>query len=176
MSSILKEHFFRTPGWTLWVSLLVFALVAVYLVALLPRLRAGPAAMFTLAIFVILLGPFRLMMGPGIWLKLMLPAALLVIGHLLLTTKRFLMTERGKEKSEAIRRRVESHAGPGVPAAGPARYGLRQVPQVPGGRQLMDNVYNLALDFERNRQFNKAESVFAFIHQNDPKFRDVASA
>ncbi|MEO8104374.1 MAG: CHASE2 domain-containing protein, partial [Betaproteobacteria bacterium] len=102
VSSILKEQFFRTPGWTLWVSLLMFVLVTVYLVVVLPKLRAGPAAMFTLLIFVALLGThFALMMGPGIWVKLMLPAALLVIGHLLLTTKRFLMTERGKEQSEA---------------------------------------------------------------------------
>ena len=35
------------------------------------------------------------------WLQLMLPTALLFLGHLLLTTKRFLMTERGKLKSEA---------------------------------------------------------------------------
>ena len=102
VSSILQQHFFRTPTWGLWVMLLALALVAAYLIALLPRLRAGPAAMFTLGIFVVLLGThFALMMGPGIWVKLMLPAALLVIGHLLLTTKRFLMTERGKEQSEA---------------------------------------------------------------------------
>ena len=29
--------------------------------------------------------------------------------------------------------------------------------------QLMDNLYNLALDFERKRQFNKAESVFRYM-------------
>jgi serine/threonine-protein kinase len=44
----------------------------------------------------------------------------------------------------------------------------------PVEEQLMENVYSLALDFERRRQFNKAESAFQFIHQNDPKFRDVA--
>ena len=30
--------------------------------------------------------------------------------------------------------------------------------------KLYDNLYNLALDFERKRQFNKAESVFRHIH------------
>jgi hypothetical protein len=34
------------------------------------------------------------------WLKLVFPATLLVIGHLALTTKRFLMTEAGKLKSD----------------------------------------------------------------------------
>ena len=33
--------------------------------------------------------------------------------------------------------------------------------------------YNLALDFERKRQFNKAESVFKYMAEHNPKFRDL---
>ena len=175
VSSILKEHFFRTPGWTVWVSLLVFVLVAAYLIALLPRLRAGPAAIFTLVIFVVLIGThFALMMGPGIWVKLMLPASLLVVGHLLLTTKRFLMTERGKEKSEAAGAESNRMLGLAFQQQGQLDMAFDKFRKCPVDEQLMENVYSLALDFERRRQFNKAESAFAFIHQNNPKFRDVA--
>jgi serine/threonine-protein kinase len=39
---------------------------------------------------------------------------------------------------------------------------------------LSDNLYNLGLDFERKRQFNKAEAVFRHIHAFNAKFRDVA--
>jgi serine/threonine-protein kinase len=38
---------------------------------------------------------------------------------------------------------------------------------------VLDNVYNLALDFERKRQFNKAENAFRYIAEHNPKFRDV---
>jgi serine/threonine-protein kinase len=38
---------------------------------------------------------------------------------------------------------------------------------------LMDLLYNLALDFERKRQFNKAESVFGYMAEYNPKFRDL---
>ena len=175
VSSILKEHFFRTPGWTLWVSLLVFVVIAAYLIALLPRLRAGPAAVFTLVLLVILVGThFALMMGPGIWVKLMLPASLLVIGHLMLTTKRFLMTERGKEKSEAAGAESNRMLGLAFQQQGQLDMAFDKFRKCPVDEQLMENVYSLALDFERRRQFNKAESAFAFINQNDPKFRDVA--
>ena len=44
---------------------------------------------------------FGLMTTQATWLKLVTPAALLLVGHVVLTTKRFLVTERGKEKSEA---------------------------------------------------------------------------
>ncbi|HEX8986689.1 MAG TPA: CHASE2 domain-containing protein, partial [Rhodocyclaceae bacterium] len=43
ISSVLSEHFFVAPSWGIWVELAVFLLVAAYLVALLPRLKAGTA-------------------------------------------------------------------------------------------------------------------------------------
>jgi serine/threonine-protein kinase len=43
----------------------------------------------------------------------------------------------------------------------------------PADDTLLDNLYNLALDFERKRQFNKAESVFRYMAGHNPKFRDV---
>ena len=69
---------------------------------MLPRLKAGMAAAVTGTLLVALIAAhFGLMTAKGVWLQLMLPAVLLVLGHVLLTTKRFLMTERGKERSEA---------------------------------------------------------------------------
>ncbi len=175
VSSILQQHFFRTPTWAIWVTLLVLILIAGYLIALLPRLRAGPAAIFTLVIFLVLLGThFALMMGPGIWVKLMLPASLLVIGHALLTTKRFLMTERGKEQSEAAGAESNRMLGLAFQQQGQLDMAFDKFRKCPVDEQLMENVYSLALDFERRRQFNKAEAAFAFINQNDPKFKDVA--
>ncbi|MBV8660208.1 MAG: CHASE2 domain-containing protein, partial [Burkholderiales bacterium] len=101
VSSILQQDFFTAPGWAIWLKFALIVLVAAYLIALLPRLKAGPAAAVTGAIFVVLIGAhFGLMVGKLMWLQLMTPAALLVVGHLVLTTKRFLVTERGMEQSE----------------------------------------------------------------------------
>jgi serine/threonine-protein kinase len=43
----------------------------------------------------------------------------------------------------------------------------------PVDEQLLENLYSLGLDFERRRQFNKAESCFMYIGKHDPKFKDV---
>ncbi len=101
VSSILQEHFFITPEWGGWVSLAAFALVALYLTLLLPRLSAGWGALVTALLLAALIGAhFGLMLGAALWIQLMSVAALLVVGHLLLTTKRFLLTERqGKVRS-----------------------------------------------------------------------------
>jgi serine/threonine-protein kinase len=45
--------------------------------------------------------------------------------------------------------------------------------KLPRDETVMDLLYNLALDFERKRQFNKAESVFRYMAEVNPKFRDL---
>lgn len=175
VSSILQQQFFRTPGWALWVSLLAFVLIAAYLVALFPRLTAGKSAIITAILFIALFGAhFGLMAGPGIWVKLMLPASLLVIGHLLLTTKRFLITERGKQQSDAAGAESNRMLGLAFQQQGQLDMAFDKFRKCPVDEQLLENIYSLALDFERRRQFNKAESAFMYINQHNPQFRDVA--
>ena len=100
-SSILNEHFIVQPGWGAAAKFIVFLLIAAYVIVALPRLSAGMAAIITLVLLVVLLGvEFGLLSGSALWLELMLPATVLVLGHLALTTKRFLMTEAGKIKAD----------------------------------------------------------------------------
>src|SRR5436853_511986 len=101
VSSILQEHFFVAPTWGPWASLAAYLLVAAYLTVLLPRLGAGTGAMFSAGLLVALFAAhLGAMVGGGLWLQLMTPAALLVVGHAALTTKRYLVTERGKEAAD----------------------------------------------------------------------------
>jgi len=174
VSSILKEDFFVVPSWGVWVEKLVFLLVAAYLIALLPRLKAGMAAICTAAIFAVLVtAHFVLMMTQLMWIQLMAAATLLLAGHLALTTKRFLVTERGKEVADAdliVTNRNLGLAEQGRGNLDAAYDYFRRLPKEERGAELL---YNLALDFERKRQFNKAESVLLYIAEWAPKFRDV---
>src|SRR6267143_3802691 len=102
LSSLLQGHFFVAPTWGWVVERSVYLLVAIYLIALLPRLSAGVGAVVSASIVAVLLAAhFVLMTGQGMWLQFMLPVTLLVIGHVMLVTKRFVVTERGKEVSDA---------------------------------------------------------------------------
>src|SRR5207244_11769263 len=107
VSSILQEHFFVVPPWVSAAELLIIALVAAYLTVLLPRLKAGPALAISGGVFAgLLVLHFALMRSAGIWMQLMLPATLLLIGHAALVSKRFIVTERAKLKSRSEERRV----------------------------------------------------------------------
>ncbi|MEO8656353.1 MAG: CHASE2 domain-containing protein, partial [Ramlibacter sp.] len=100
-SSILSEHFIVQPAWGVWAGLGAFLLVVAYLMVMLPRLSAGMGAGATAGLLLLLAGgEFALVSGASLWLKFMLPVTLLLIGHLALTTRRYLVTEAGKLKSD----------------------------------------------------------------------------
>ena len=174
VSSILQEHFFVAPSWGPWAELGVYVLIALYLIILLPRLGAGMGFIVTAIVLVALFAThFGLMTSSGMWLQLMLPATLLVVGHILLTTKRFLMTERGKEKSDAEGAESNRMLGLAFQQQGQLDMAFDKFRKCPVDEQLLENLYSLGLDFERRRQFNKAESCFMYIGKHDPKFKDV---
>lgn len=174
VSSILQEHFFVSPPWSYWTEMLVVLLIALYVVALLPRLNAGTALTLSSVLFAALLGAhMSLMVSMGVWMQLMLPATLLVLGHAALISKRFIVTERAKVKSDESSAESNRMLGLAYQGQGQLDLAWDKFRQVPLSESLLENLYNLALDFERKRQFNKAESVFRYMHGYKPKFRDL---
>jgi CHASE2 domain-containing sensor protein len=174
VSSILKGDFFVTPSWAELAQTGVFLIIALYLILLLPRLSAAIGAVVTGTLFAVLLGAhFMLMTTQAMWLQLMLPASLLLVGHLLLTTKRFLMTEKGKQKSDAESAESNRMLGLAFQGQGQLDIAFDKFRKVQIDDSLMEVLYNLGLDFERKRQFNKAESVFKYMAEYNPRFRDL---
>ncbi|MBX9963244.1 MAG: CHASE2 domain-containing protein [Burkholderiales bacterium] len=174
VSSILNENFFVQPAWGTWVSLAVFLLIAAYLALLLPRLKAGLAAALTGALMVVLIAAhFALMTTQLMWIPLMSAVVLLLVGHLALTTKRFLVTERGKLRSDLESAESNRMLGLAFQGQGQLDMAFDKFRKCPLDDGIMDNLYNLALDFERKRQFNKAQSVYEYMGGHNRKFRDL---
>jgi len=174
VSSILQEHFFVQPTWAPFATLGAYLLVALYITLLLPRLGAGMAAGITAGLLAVLFAThLGLMTSAGLWLQLMLPATLLVVGHALLTTKRFLMTERGKEAADLAGAESNRMLGLAFQQQGQLDMAFDKFRKAPLNDEVMENIYSLALDFERRRQFNKAESCFRYMATYNPKFRDI---
>jgi CHASE2 domain-containing sensor protein len=176
VSSILGEHFFVVPSWGLWVEKGVFLLVALYLILLLPRLKAAIAGMLSLAIGIaLIITHFVLMVTQLLWLQLMAAVVLLAVGYAALISKRFLVAERGKEKSDIDSAQSNRMLGLAYQGQGQLDTAFDYFRKLPIDDGIMDLLYNLALDFERKRQFNKAESVFRYMADYNPKFRDLES-
>lgn len=174
VSSILEEDFFVVPTWAPWAELGVFLLVAAFIVGVLPRLSAAVGGVAAAVLFVALIGThFLLMTTKATWIQLMLPATLLLLGYGLMTTKRFLVTEKGKIKSEAESAESNRMLGLAFQGQGQLDIAFDKFRKVPLDAGMMDILYNLGLDFERKRQFNKAEAVYQYMAEYDPKYKDL---
>ncbi len=175
-SSILSEHFIVEPVWGNLATLVAMLVVAGYLTVALPRLSAGSAALVTLGIFVLLLTTeFVLLSGSAKWLQLVFPAALLLMGHLALTTKRFLMTEAGKLRSDEESGETNRMMGLAHQGQGQLDMAFDRMRRVPYSDALMGNLGSLALDFERKRQFNKAEAVYEYMATQNKDFKGLTA-
>jgi serine/threonine-protein kinase len=175
-SSILGEHFIVQPTWGHLASLAAFLIIAAYLIAGLPRLSAGAAGTITAVLFAgLLVAEYGLLAGASTWLQLVFPATLLVIGHLALTTKRFLVTEAGKLKSDEESAETNRMMGLALQGQGQLDMAFDRFRRVPMSDEVMANLYNLALDFERKRQFNKAQAVYEHMAAYNRKYKDLES-
>ena len=176
VSSILNEDFFIVPEWSVWVRFGTFTFIGLYLMFAIPRLKAGVAAAITLILLMALVVThYQLMTVHTIWVQLMSPAALLVVGHLLMTTRRFLITERGKAISDEESSENNRMLGIAFQSQGQLDMALEKFRKCVMDEAVMEAMYNLALDFERKRQFNKATTIYQNMLKYDKQFRDVRS-
>jgi eukaryotic-like serine/threonine-protein kinase len=173
-SGILSEHFVTTPLWVSVLSAVVVLLVATYLIFLLPRLSAGNSAIVTALIFAaLLISSYVLLSRYSKWVQLVFPAVLLLIGHLALTTKRFLVTEAGKLKSDEESAETNRMMGLALQGQGQLDMAFDRFRRVPVGDALMGNLGSLALDFERKRQFNKSQAVYEYMAGLDKGYKGL---
>ncbi|MBL1141286.1 MAG: CHASE2 domain-containing protein [Proteobacteria bacterium] len=173
VASILNQDFIEIPDWARLVEILVFILIALYLMLLLPRLSANMAAAISFVCLILLIGSSQFMLYSGLWLQFMLPTTLLVLAYILLISKRYLVTEKGKIKSDQASAESNKTLGLSYQQQGQLDMALDKFRQCPLDDSMMEPLYNLALDFERKRQFNKASSIYEYMVKHDAKFKDI---
>ncbi|HET7649447.1 MAG TPA: serine/threonine-protein kinase [Gammaproteobacteria bacterium] len=174
VSSILQQQFFTQPQWTYWVTLGTLLLVLVYIAFALPRLKPGLGALISLGLLIAMVAvEFSMLENRHLWIMLMIPALMLVTGHLVMTVKLSGLTSRLLVRTEADSAESNKMLGLAFQGQGQLDMAFDKFRKCPMDNSIADLLYNLALDYERKRQFNKAGSVYQYIHEYDPKFRDV---
>lgn len=174
VSSILNEDFFIEPEWGFYARLGAFLIVALYIMLLLPKLNAAVGFVITgIMLFALFASHYIMMTTQGMWLQLMMPALLLAGGHILLTTKRFFISEKGKARLDIESAESNRMLGLSLQGQGQLDMAFEKFRKLPLDKSVLEVLYNLALDFERKRQFNKAKSVYDYMSDFDAKFRDI---
>ena len=175
-SSILQNHFIAQPVWAGALVLGLIVLIGAYLMVVLPRLSATAGAAATAVLLMGLLGTETLLLSrAAIWVQLVFPMALLLIGHLALVTRRFGITESSQRQASDESAETNRMMGLALQGQGQLDMAFDRLRRVPHSEALMDNLKHLALDFERKRQFNKAEAVYEHMARLDAADPDVKS-
>ncbi len=174
--NILAGRFISRPEWAFQAELALIVLAGLFTAFLLPRLKAGMGAVLAGGMFAALLaaGVF-LFTSKGLWLKIMYPAAVLLVGYVFVITKRFFLTEKKKELIEVSQIETNKMLGLSFQGQGMLDLAFEKFRLCPIDDNMKDTLYNLALDFERKRQYNKAVAVYEHIGNVDPEFKDIKS-
>lgn len=175
MSSILQGHVAHQPAWAMWAVLFIAALAGAYVVLVLPYLSGGVGAAITLAgVASLLVLEFWCLADMGLWLPLVFPVALLLVGHLVQMLPQFLRVRAGEGLRPADETAQNNRMmGLALQGQGELDMALERFLQVPMHAAVADDLYWLAMDFERKRLFPKAHAVYARLMAFDEAYKDV---
>jgi len=172
VSSLLNNEQFRLPDWAAWVERGLIVTVGLYLILVFGRLRGSTAIFLSLFLGVMILNAhFMLMSMQSMWLPMMSAVVLLLLGHLVLGTRQAVNARLAGVRGELSA--VNRQLGMALQAQGHLDQAFEKYRACRIDEPLLGLVYNLGLDYERKRQFNKAAAAFKFIHQQDPEYNDV---
>ena len=173
VSSLFNDELYILPSWAIYAQLSVLLILGLYLVFLLPNFRLATGMAISALLLIILLNlHFVAMIMQSLWLPLVTPVFVLVIGHFIFATKTFIdshLLSMKLELSQANKMIAQS-----LHAQGQLDQAMEKYRKCLLDDSLLEQMYNLGLDYERKRQFNKAIPVFETVQQHDAEFRDVA--
>jgi len=172
--SILNKESIQQPPWVSSAELFMILVLGLVITFVLPRLRAVPACMVFVALITILIGGSIFYFdSEGLWVWVTYPVLQLILGYIGVISIKYFVTETRKEKIEEESAETNRMLGLSFQGQGMLEMAFDKFRRVPVNDEMKDILYNLALDYERKRQYNKAASVFEYIEEHDRKFKDV---
>jgi len=172
VSSFFNDDLYVLPHWSLYAQLVILFIIGLYLIFLLPRLRLGTGMATSGLLMVVILNiHFVAMLSQSIWIPMMTALLVLVVGHLILATKNFIDSYLYMNKVELSK--ANQLLAQSFQAQGNLDQAMEKYRKCIVDRELLEQLYNLGLDYERKRQFNKTIPVFEKVLENDAGFRDT---
>jgi len=174
VDNILTNHHIVRPKWALPFEIAIIVLFGVFLAVAIPRLKAKISAIASFVILIVWIGAGAyLLMNHGYWVKVIHAALLLVVGYIIIVSKGYLFTEKAKERIEADSVETNKMLGLSFQGQGMLDMAFEKFRKCPvEDEKVKELLYNLGLDFERKRMFNKAVAVYEHIAQAG-SFKDI---
>jgi tetratricopeptide (TPR) repeat protein len=172
LDALLREQQVTLPVWTRWAHYGALLGVALFLMLLLPQLGLTSGLFsFLLLLFVLLNTEALMLLLFSQWLPLLVPTLLLLLGYGLITLQRRVSLREGGLLLELSAANMQ--LGRMLQSQGELEQAWEKYRRCLAGETLYQQLYNLGLDFERKRQFNKAVALFEELQRMARNFSDV---
>ncbi len=174
IDNIINGRYLVRPSFMIYIEAMFIFLLSLLASLLMPRYgfinRMGITA--TMIFFLFLVG-FFFFMVLDIWFKIVYIALALLTVFLERSIRDIVVTQRtlgltSKESIETNRMLALSLQSQGL-----LDLAFEKFRKIPLDDAMKDVVYNLGLDYERKRMYNKAVAVYEYIANTDEEFRDL---
>ncbi len=174
IDNILSDKHIARPSWAFFLELGVILIFGIFLSLVIPRLKAGTSAIMSIILLLAWSSTaVYLLVAKGYWIKVLSPFLLLLVGYTVIVSKRYFFTEKTKEHIEADGVETNKMLGLSFQGQGMLDLAFDKFRKCPvEDESVKELIYNLGLDFERKRMFNKAVAVYEHIMQAG-KFKDI---
>ncbi len=176
ISNIRQGLTISVPGWSIaaqWVSVLAAVLFFGLLAPRLP-LTMGIAGGTTLTL-ALLCAEWVMLRYTGQWVPLLLGASGALAGTAALAVQRAGSPSRIDVGASAEAAETHRMMGLALHGQGQLDMAFERLRKVPPSEAVMENLYHLAQDFERKRNFAQAKAVYGHILRHDREYKDTKS-
>jgi len=174
LQSILNNESVIRPGWAIYAELALLLLAGLYLILLLPRLSPLIGVIATASISLILLiSGYFIISALCLWIQTGLTTLLLITGQLGISLKQYLVIKEKQPTTATDPNETNKMLGLSFQSQGMLENAYAKFLTCPMNEDLLSILYDLALAFERKRQFDDAISVYEHMATHNNTFRDI---
>jgi len=168
VENIINSQFISRPSWIFALEILALLYFGFFLLFVIPRVTPRIGIMIMGIFLITWLGAGAvLLIASGIWLKILTPVILSIVGLILTSGKRRIAEEQDENAQ------LNKSLGLALQGQGMLDMAFEKFLKCPiEDKAVQKLLYNLGLDFERKRMFNKALAVYRQILQGG-KYKDV---
>ncbi len=174
LQNALNKNLLATPPWAFMAELGMLVGFGLILMAGLPRLGTLAAGIVTAVLLAgCLVGTTLAYTRHGYLVTALYPSLLLLLGFATHGARRFLVSTKQQEMVVADSIESNKMLGLSFQGQGMLDMAFEKFKKCPLDDSVMDLLYNLAMDFERKRMFNKSIAVYDHIATQNPAFKDI---
>jgi len=172
LASLLERDYFYRPVAAAWIELILLFAIVLYLAVILPRIRLAWGVFLSFLVLLALFGGETLLLyGRHAWIMTGTASLLLIAGQLMQAIRHSYDVIHQQYLVENAQ--TNRHLGVALQEQGRLELALERFRLLPENNESLGLIYNLGLEFERKRKFDKALESYHYILEYEHAFRDV---